>query len=113
LGIVPFQGRGFGPDDERGESSNSVILSYGFWQRQFAGERSVIGRQITVSGRPRTIIGVLPPEAELLGPSFVGAPLDVMTVVELSTFSNVERHAQHLFGAIALLRQDVTLEQAR
>ena len=113
LGTTPALGRGFGPDDERGESSNSVILSYGFWQRRFAGDRTVIGRTISVSGRPRTIIGVLPPESELLGAAFVGTPLDVMTVVELSTFSSVQRHAQHLFGAIARLKPGVTIERAR
>ena len=113
LGITPALGRDFGPDDERGESSNSVMLSYGFWQRRFAGDQSVIGRTVSVSGRPRTIIGVLPPESELLGPAFVGTPLDVLTVVELSSFSSVQRHAQHLFGAIARLKQGVTIEQAR
>ena len=113
LGITPLVGRGFGPDDARGEASNTVILSYGYWQRRFAGDRSVVGRLVTVAGRPRTIIGILPPDAQLLGPAFVGAPLDVMTVVEISTYPSVQRHAQHLFGAIARLRPGVTLEQAR
>ncbi|HKW48100.1 MAG TPA: ABC transporter permease [Gemmatimonadaceae bacterium] len=113
LGIKPMLGRGFGSDDERGESSNSVILSHGFWQRRFAGDPSVIGRTVSVSGRPRTIIGVLPPESALLGPAFVGTPLDVVTVVELSTFSNVERHAQHLFGAIARLKPGAGIDRAR
>ena len=79
VGIAPAVGRSFGPDDARGEASNSVILSYGYWQRRFGGDRSIIGRQVSVSGRQRTIIGVLPADAQLLGPAFVGAPLDVMT----------------------------------
>jgi predicted permease len=113
LGIKPALGRGFGAEDERGESSNTVVLSYGYWQRRFAGDRSVVGRSVTVNGRPRTIIGVLPADAELLGPAFVGAPLDIMTVMELSSYSNVERHAQHLFGAIGRLKRGVTLDAAR
>ena len=113
LGVTPLVGRGFGPDDKRGEASNTVILSYGYWQRRFAGDRSVIGRLVTVAGRPRTIIGVLPPDAQLLGPAFVGTPLDVMTVIEISTYPSVQRHAQHLFGAIARLKGGVTLEHAR
>ena len=56
---------------------------------------------------------MLPPEAELLGAAFVGAPLDVMTVVEPSTYPSVERHAQHLFAAIGRLRAGVSLDQAR
>jgi len=113
LGVAPLVGRGFGPEDERGEASNSVLLSYGYWQRRFGGQRSVIGSTVTVAGRPRTIVGVLPPGAALLGPAFVGSPLDVMTVVEFSTYSNVERHAQHLFGAVARLKDGATLDQAR
>jgi len=113
LGIKPTIGRGFGADDERGESSNAVLLSYGYWQRRFAGDRSVIGKSVAVNGRPRTIVGVLPADAQLLGPAFVGAPLDIMTVMELSSYSSVERHAQHLFGAVGRLKRGTTLAEAR
>ena len=113
LGVSPIVGRGFGPDDERGESSNSVLLSSGYWQRRFASDRSVIGQHVSVDGRQRTIIGVLPSSAQLLGPAFVGTPLDIVTVIEPTTYPNVEHHAQHLFGAIGRLRQGATLDQAR
>ena len=36
------------------------MLSYAYWQKNFGGERSVIGQSITVNGEPREIIGVLP-----------------------------------------------------
>ena len=113
LGITPTLGRGFGADDERGEASSSVIISYGYWQRRFGGDRGIIGRVVSVSGRPRTIIGVLPSDAQLLGAAFLGAPLDVMMVVELSSYANVQRHAQHLFGAIGRLKRGVSLTEAR
>src|SRR5690348_2184108 len=113
LGVHPSLGRFFGPDDERGEASATVILSHGFWQRRFGGDRAVIGRTLVINGRARTVIGVLPPEADLLGPAFTGTPLDVITVVELTSYPSVQRHAQHLFGAIARLRPGITLEQAR
>ena len=113
LEIHPYRGRGFGPDDERGEASNAVMLSYGFWKRRFGGDPSIVGSILAVSGRPRTVIGVLPPEADLLGPGIVGTPLDVVSVIEPSIYPAVERHAQHLFGAIARLKPGVTLTQAR
>lgn len=113
LGIHAIRGRDFGADDEHGESSNAVILSYGFWKRRFGGDASVIGSSIAVSGRSRTIIGILPPEADVLGPAFVGAPLDVVSVIEPSTYPSVERHAQHLFVAVARLKPGATLAQAR
>jgi len=37
-----------------------VMLSYGYWQRRFGGDRSVIGRTITMDSRPREIVGVMP-----------------------------------------------------
>ncbi len=113
LGLEPALGRAFGPDDERGEASNTVMLSYGFWRRRFGSDPRVIGTTVAVSGRARTVIGVLPPEAELLGPGLVGAPLDVVSVVEPSIYPRVELHAQHLFGAIGRLKAGVPLAQAR
>ena len=113
LGIRPLLGRSFGVDDERGESSTTVILSYGYWQRRFGGEKSIIGQTVSVNGRVRTVIGVLPRDAQLLGSGFIGAPLDIVTVVEPSTYPRVELHAQHLFGAVARLKPGVSLEQAR
>src|SRR5205814_1812876 len=71
LGIRPALGRFFGSADERGEASNAVVLSHAFWQRRFAGDSGAIGKSISVGGRPRTIVGVLPADAQLLGAAFV------------------------------------------
>src|SRR5215470_3793852 len=35
LGVRPILGRLFGPEDERGESSTSIVLTYGYWQERF------------------------------------------------------------------------------
>jgi putative ABC transport system permease protein len=113
LGIKPALGRLFGPDDARGESSASVVLSYGYWQERFGGERSVLGRTIEVNGRPRTIIGVLPRDAGVLGPAFLGERLGVVTVIELSSYPRVDNHAQHLFLAIGRLKPGVSLAAAQ
>jgi predicted permease len=40
--------------------SSAVVLSYGFWQRHFGGNRSVIGSNLTVDSLPRQIVGVMP-----------------------------------------------------
>src|SRR5215471_2123078 len=40
--------------------SSAVMLSYGYWQRHFGGDRSVIGRTLTVDSRPRQIVGIMP-----------------------------------------------------
>ncbi len=60
LGVAPALGRLFSRHDDSPGAPQTVLLSYGYWQRKFGGAASVIGRSITVDGKPRTIIGVLP-----------------------------------------------------
>ena len=59
LGVRACLGRLFGPEDERGESSTSLVLAYGYWQERFGGDPSVLGRTLEVNGRVRTVIGVV------------------------------------------------------
>ncbi len=61
LDVQPALGRSFSPDDDQPGAAETVILSDGYWQRRFGGDRGVIGRTITVDGRPREVIGVMPP----------------------------------------------------
>ena len=60
LGIQPMLGRWFTPRDDTPGSPETVILTYGYWQRKFGGDASAIGRQIRLDGMPREIIGVMP-----------------------------------------------------
>ena len=46
------------------------MLSYGYWQRRFGGDRSVIGRNISVDSRPREIVGVMPQGFKLVNAEF-------------------------------------------
>jgi putative ABC transport system permease protein len=64
LGIEPALGRSFQSDDEKaggGPRGLSVILSNEFWRRQFNGDPSVLGRQLTLDRQSFTIIGVMRP----------------------------------------------------
>jgi hypothetical protein len=60
LGVKPYRGRVFLPEEEKGESSVAVI-SYGLWQRRYAGDAQMIGKSITIDGRPITVVGIMPP----------------------------------------------------
>jgi putative ABC transport system permease protein len=60
LGTPPALGRDFGPDDDRPGAEPVVLLSDDVWKRRYSGDRSVIGRAISINGRPHTVIGVMP-----------------------------------------------------
>jgi len=60
LGVKPAEGRLFNQQDDTAGSPETVILSYAYWQRKFGGAASAIGRSMTVDGKSREIIGVLP-----------------------------------------------------
>lgn len=60
LGVQPVMGRWFTESDDTPGSPETVILTYGYWQRKFGGNASVLGRTLDVNSKPRTIIGILP-----------------------------------------------------
>ena len=60
LGIQPMLGRWFNRTDDSPESPDTLILTYGYWQRKFASDPSVIGRTLRVDGKMRAVIGVMP-----------------------------------------------------
>ena len=62
LGVTPIIGRGFTEHDDRRGGEPVAILSYGFWQRQFGGDRGVLGKTVSLDGHAFTILGVTPPE---------------------------------------------------
>jgi hypothetical protein len=61
LGVQPVLGRLFTTeDDQRGCGSPGVVISDAFWQREYGGESSVVGRKMTIEHHPFEIIGVTP-----------------------------------------------------
>ena len=60
LGTPPALGRDFGPDDDRAGAEPVVLLSDDVWKRRYSADRGVIGRAVSINGRPHTVIGVMP-----------------------------------------------------
>ncbi|HEX8880976.1 MAG TPA: ABC transporter permease [Candidatus Acidoferrum sp.] len=60
LGIPPMLGRSFIKEEEQVGQEYEVVLSYALWQRQFGGDRGVLGRQISLDGKLHEIVGVMP-----------------------------------------------------
>ncbi|SRR5579883_714268 len=104
LGVKPLLGRWFSQADDTPGTPETVILTYGYWQRRFGGDRSIVGRTLTVSSRPHTVIGVMPAEFR-----FERDP-------ELIVPQRFERDQGFLgnfsFQGIARLKPGVSLEKA-
>jgi putative ABC transport system permease protein len=75
LGVAPVLGRVFtSADDRRGCASPGAVISYTFWQREFGGDPSAVGRSLTLEGHPFPVIGITP--ASFFGVE-VGSRFDV------------------------------------
>ena len=62
LGVTPAFGRAITPDDARpGAPGPAAVLSWRYWQDRFHGDRSVLGRRITVDDEPAVVVGIAPP----------------------------------------------------
>ena len=60
LGARPLLGRTLTPGDDRRGAEPVIVLGYGMWERQFAGQRSVLGQRIELNGTRYTVVGVMP-----------------------------------------------------
>jgi predicted permease len=105
LGVQPILGRSFTLKDEITGSPETAILTYGYWQRKFGGDTSVIGRRIVADGKAREIIGVMPRSFRFLDqkPDLIFPFQFERAKVFLGNFS---------FQAIARLKPRFTLAQA-
>jgi predicted permease len=105
LALRPALGRWFSQVDQEPNGPRRVILSYGYWQRRFGGDPSVIGRNILVDSQSREIVGVMPK-----GFRFLAADFDLATPL---AFSRVNLPlAGFGFHGIARLKPGATITEA-
>ncbi len=112
LGESPAVGRDFDPSDDLLNGPRIVILSDTLWKRRFSGDRTIVGRQITLDDNLYTVIGVMPRTFEnVLAPSAeLWSPLqyDTRNIISVQT-----REWGHHLRMVARLRPGVTGEQAK
>ncbi len=107
FGIALARGRAFLPTEDRIGAPPVAIISYGLWQRRYAGSPSAIGRALVFDGKPYTVLGVAPAGFELDGEADVFTPIGQVRELRMlnraATFSHV----------VARLQPGVTLAQAQ
>ncbi len=79
LGVRPALGHIFTHKDDLPGQPKTAMLSYGYWQRRFGGDRAVLGRRVMMDGEPREIIGILPRDFH-----FLDRPADVLVPLGLN-----------------------------
>ena len=77
LGVTPAHGRPFLPEENAGNGSAVIMLSYGLWQRRFGGDPAVVGQSALVDGVPRVITGVMPQGFTYPGATQAWIPLPI------------------------------------
>ncbi len=107
LGVQPAQGRQFTEADDQGGSA-VVMLTWGLFERRFAGDAQIVGGQIHLDGTPYTVVGVLPswftyPDARIQ----LWVPYKADASPEM-----LQHHDWHGSQVVARLRPDVSLASA-
>jgi predicted permease len=107
LGVAPLLGRAFAVAEGTAGHDGVVVLSHGLWRQWFGGDRAVLGRKVVVDGRPRTVVGVMPPGFDPPGHAalWVPMPLDLATL-------GPDAIRSHGLNAVARLRPGATLAEA-
>ncbi len=110
LGVQPFLGRSFLPEEGRPGSARVVILGHALWQRRYGGDRSLIGKQISLNSQNYTAIGVMP-----VGFSDVySRSQDTNAQIWVSALDlSAPGRTNHDYISVARLRPGVTLQQAQ
>ncbi|HEV2248203.1 MAG TPA: ABC transporter permease, partial [Terriglobia bacterium] len=108
LGVNALEGHTFTSDEDRYGGPAVVLLSYGFWQRNFGGTPNILGKTIRLNDQPYTVTGILPAGFQII------VPVDV--VVPFAPWAHGlpdDRNWHPGITAVGRLRQGVTLERAR
>ena len=110
LGVQPALGRNFTPEEDLVGGPNAAIISHALWQRAFAGQSDIIGKQIRINARPFNVVGVM--QQGYVFPPGSNDPVDVWTPFQFDP-ANPGGRGNHYLNLIGRLKQGTTVEQAR
>jgi predicted permease len=117
LGVQPFLGRLITPDEDRTPGADPVaVLSYGYWQRRFGSDPSIIGKDVVLNSRALRVIGVTPPEfygTELSRNPDIRVPMMMAKVFRPVPANRLQNPRHRWITVMARRRHDVTTAQAQ
>jgi predicted permease len=108
LGVAPFLGRGFLPEEDRQGAACAVMLSYGFWKGRFGADPNILGKALTLNAASCAVVGVLPADFRFRERAQVYVPIEQWNSVELRT-----REEHPGLQVIGRLKRGATIETAQ
>jgi putative ABC transport system permease protein len=105
LRVAPLLGRTFTAEEDKPKQDAVVILGHSLWQRRFGSDAKIVGQTVVLNSRPRTVIGVMPPDFKFPDTAELWVPLGLDTTMFTRT--------DHGLGCIARLKDGVSLTQAQ
>ena len=107
LGVEPYLGRAFSPEEDQPGNNRVVILSYGLWQRRFGSDMNVTQKPLTLNGESYMVIGVMPPEYQ-----FSRREVEMWVPIAFTSQEAANRN-RHYLQVVARTKPGITIEQAR
>jgi putative ABC transport system permease protein len=106
LGARALLGRTWAAGEDQPGQNHVLIISYGLWQSQFGGDRSILDRQVELNNLKYSIVGVMPPSFRFPANVQLWVPHDMQAL-------GMKQRGSHWTTAIGRLKSGVTVEQAQ
>jgi putative ABC transport system permease protein len=112
LGAKPLLGRTFAASEGLSGGPHVVILSEGLWREALHADASIIGKVVTIGGKPMTVVGVMPSSfrfPERMGPDMAkGVWMPVQPTPEM-----LRDRGYHFFNVAGVMRPGVSISQVQ
>ena len=105
VGVQPFLGRAFRPEEDQPNTQTVVIISHGLWKRRFGSDPGIIGKQVQINARSVAVVGVMPPGFDF--------PFETQVWVTSGVELSQEPRENRSWSVIARLQPGVELKQAQ
>ena len=106
LGVGPALGRTFSVAEEQPGTDQVAVVSYGFWQRRFAGDTRLLGKTVQMNGKKYTVVGIMPRGFDY------PVPMELWVPLSLNPVEKSDR-AKLSLESLARLKIGVSVAEAR
>jgi putative ABC transport system permease protein len=113
LGVQPLYGRFFLPEEDQVGKDDVVILSRQLWQHHFGSDPGIVGKTVSLNGRPYNVVGIMPAQFQF---PIIGTPDSELMELWVPMALTDEERSNHAgsfdSGLIGRLKPGVSLQQA-